>query len=252
MMTPQEVSQRSFPRASFGGYSMAMVDEFLDALTEDYSALYKENAMLKSKMKVLAEKIEEYRSTEDAMRTTLLTAQKMANSIVEEAKEKRTQLLQGVEEAAQEKIDTLRHELTAEQTRLAAAKNSTASFIRQMKELYDRELSFLNNLPNMDVPKRTEEEASPDKLSATISDIDSSLQKLVEEEMYTPAPQPEDLSDTRDIKQDLKRSAGTPPAENPETSPAPQEPKQEKENSDGYPRKINFDNLQFGREFEIK
>ena len=58
MMTPQEVSQHAFAKASFGGYNMAMVDEFLDVLTEDYSALYKENAVLKSKMKVLVEKVE--------------------------------------------------------------------------------------------------------------------------------------------------------------------------------------------------
>ena len=63
MLTPQEVSERAFPKASFGGYNMAQVDEFLDVLTEDYSALYSENAVLKSKMKVLVEKVEEYRST---------------------------------------------------------------------------------------------------------------------------------------------------------------------------------------------
>lgn len=251
MMTPQEVSQRSFPRASFGGYNMSMVDEFLDALTEDYSALYKENAMLKSKMKVLAEKIEEYRGTEDAMRTTLMTAQKMANTIVEEAKDKRTKLLQGVEEAAQEKIDSLRHELTAEQTRLAAAKNSTSAFIRQIKELYDRELSFLNSLPNMDAPEPAEEESHADALSSTISDIDSSLQKLVQEEMFTPREQPEDLSDTRDMSQDLKKAAAAPPAEEPAAPSAPQEQKAGGETEE-HPRKINFDNLQFGREFEIK
>ena len=49
MLTPQEVSERAFPKASFGGYNMTQVDEFLDVLTEDYSALYSENAVLKSK-----------------------------------------------------------------------------------------------------------------------------------------------------------------------------------------------------------
>ena len=58
MLTPQEVSERAFPKASFGGYNMAQVDEFLDVLTEDYSVLYSENAVLKSKMKVLVEKAE--------------------------------------------------------------------------------------------------------------------------------------------------------------------------------------------------
>ena len=78
MLTPQEVSERVFPKASFGGYNMAQVDEFLDLLTEDYSTLYSENAVLKSKMKVLVDKVEEYRSTENAMRKALMTAQRMA------------------------------------------------------------------------------------------------------------------------------------------------------------------------------
>ncbi|MFR7893152.1 MAG: DivIVA domain-containing protein [Dysosmobacter sp.] len=51
------------PRRSMGGYNMAMVDEFLDELTDDYTALYKENAALKAKLKVLVEKVEDYRAT---------------------------------------------------------------------------------------------------------------------------------------------------------------------------------------------
>ena len=37
MFTPQEVSEKTFPKASGfnNGYGMAAVDEFLDALTED-------------------------------------------------------------------------------------------------------------------------------------------------------------------------------------------------------------------------
>ena len=53
MLTPQEVSGRAFSKAAFGGYNMAMVDEFLDELTDDYTSLYKENAALKAKLKVL-------------------------------------------------------------------------------------------------------------------------------------------------------------------------------------------------------
>ena len=71
MLTPQEVSNHAFAKAVMGGYNMAMVDEFLDELTDDYTSLYKENAALKAKMKVLVDKVEEYRSTEDAMRAAL-------------------------------------------------------------------------------------------------------------------------------------------------------------------------------------
>ena len=67
MLTPQEVSGRAFSKAAFGGYNMAMVDEFLDEVTDDYTALYKENAALKAKLKVLVDKVEEYRATGTAL-----------------------------------------------------------------------------------------------------------------------------------------------------------------------------------------
>ena len=44
MLTPQEVSSHAFTKGLMGGYNMAMVDEFLDELTDDYTALYKENS----------------------------------------------------------------------------------------------------------------------------------------------------------------------------------------------------------------
>ena len=62
MFTPQEIQEKTFVKAVFGGYDMQTVDEFLEPLTEDYITLYKENAVLKSKMKILVEKLEEYRS----------------------------------------------------------------------------------------------------------------------------------------------------------------------------------------------
>ena len=108
MLTPQEVSNHAFAKAVMGGYNMAMVDEFLDELTDDYTSLYKENAALKAKMKVLVDKVEEYRSTEDAMRAALLTAQKMADSMVAEAEEKKKSLLENAESEANRKIGALR------------------------------------------------------------------------------------------------------------------------------------------------
>ena len=35
MLTPQEVSERAFQKASFGGYNMVQVDEFLDSIHLD-------------------------------------------------------------------------------------------------------------------------------------------------------------------------------------------------------------------------
>ena len=107
MMTPQEVSEHVFSKSAFGGYNMTMVDEFLDELTDDYTALYKENAALKAKMKVLVDKVEEYRATEDAMRRALLAAQTMASNMVSEAEEKKETLLADAELEARAKLGAL-------------------------------------------------------------------------------------------------------------------------------------------------
>jgi cell division initiation protein len=61
MFTPQQIDQISFGTVAFGGYDKQAVDEFLEPLTEDYVTLYKDNGLLKSKMKVLVSKLEEYR-----------------------------------------------------------------------------------------------------------------------------------------------------------------------------------------------
>ena len=147
MLTPQEVSNHAFAKAVMGGYNMAMVDEFLDELTDDYTSLYKENAALKAKMKVLVDKVEEYRSTEDAMRAALLTAQKMADSMVAEAEEKKKSLLENAESEANRKIGALRDEVAQEERRLTAAKAETADFLARVRELYEREMKLLEELP---------------------------------------------------------------------------------------------------------
>ena len=138
MLTPQEVSARSFTKTMMGGYNMTMVDEFLDELTDDYTSLYKENASLKAKMKVLVEKVEEYRATEDSMRATLLTAQRMADSIIKEAEEKRDGILQQAEAAAREKLDGYRKEAEQYSKRLQQGQEE----IRQSPEVGEAMLAL--------------------------------------------------------------------------------------------------------------
>ena len=143
MLTPQEVSERAFQKASFGGYNMSQVDEFLDILTGDYSALYSENAVLKSKMKVLVDKVEEYRSTEEAMRKALMTAQRMADDLVQEAEQKKADILKEVEGAAQRRKEELSREVEAEEYRLQQAQQATASFVEKVRALHARQGGIL-------------------------------------------------------------------------------------------------------------
>ena len=157
MLTPQEVSSHAFPKAVMGGYNMSAVDEFLDELTEDYSALYKENTALKAKLKVLVEKVEDYRATEDSMRATLLTAQKMADNIVREAETKRDMILSRADLDVQDRVNELKEIMEANEKRMQIGQQELARFIATVRDVCQRELETLERLPELPVDiKRVE------------------------------------------------------------------------------------------------
>ena len=85
MFTPQQLDEIAFDRVPFKGYDIDSVDEVLGALIEDYTTLYKENALLKSKMRVLVGKLEEYRKSEASMKDAVINAQKTCDKMVAEA-----------------------------------------------------------------------------------------------------------------------------------------------------------------------
>jgi cell division initiation protein len=242
---------------------MAQVDEFLDALTADYTALYKENAVLKSKMKVLVDKIEEYRSTEDAMRMTLLSAQKMANAMVAEAEEKKAAFLKEAEANATSQIDEIRREVEKEEFRLTAAKNATAAYLYKLKELYEHERDYLSNLSEL-VPPAPK---PPDPVETAAAQIEDTVSRLVSQEaptegVETPEDDPED---TKELGPGIPVGAAV-SASPAETEEAPKSSvfqiidltlggggeKQSDRESPADARRIDFSNLQFGKDYEIK
>ena len=226
MLTPQEVSTHAFTKATLGGYNMAMVDEFLDELTDDYTALYKENAALKAKLKVLVEKVEEYRATEDSMRATLLTAQKMADSIVHEAEAKRDQILAQAETGAREKIEDYRRELSEAEERLRQGQLELSKFIAASREICSNELSFLEQLYQMPVAA-----PAPEAEPAPVEEIEEKVMAAFKEQ----------------------------PVEEPEAEPAGEPAATEDAYPEGDPfartedmdttRRINLDDLKFGRNY---
>jgi cell division initiation protein len=160
---------------------MAGVDGFLESLTDDYSALYKENAILKSKIKVLVEKVEEYRSTEDSMRMALLTAQKMGDDIVAEANRKSAEIQKRAETESEDTLRRLRARMDDEEERLRAAAAQTEKFVSASRELIRSYQDFLANLEQIHkyaggaaaAPTRTE------RIDSAVREIDSNVEKLL-------------------------------------------------------------------------
>ena len=133
MFTPQQIEQISFGKQTFGGYDMQAVDEFLEPLTEDYITLYKENALLKSKMRVLVGKLEEYRKNEASMKDAIVNAQKTCDKMVKEAEEKCKQMLSDANAAAAENAKNGEAMIAEENQRVEEAKKAAASKITDIQ-----------------------------------------------------------------------------------------------------------------------
>ena len=148
MITAQDIREKGFEKARMGGYDMASVDDFLDELANDVAATQKENAVLKSKMKVLVDKIEEYRSNEEALNAAILSAQKLAVQIESEARQRAAATVAEAEKKAQETIGSITDRANFEEKRLADAKAAAAKYIAAARALCNTQLGKLENIAN--------------------------------------------------------------------------------------------------------
>ena len=189
MITPQQIEQISFGRATFGGYDMQSVDAFLEPLTEDYVTLYKENALLKSKMRVLVAKLEEYRQNEASMKDAIVNAQKTCDMMVREAEAKCTQMLTDANNLAAENTKNADALIAAEEERVDAARRAAAAKIDELTEQLSSCIQALERIKAANAPTPvkpvvydydSQPDAEPvDPADAVADEIASSLEALV-------------------------------------------------------------------------
>ena len=129
MATPQEIREKVFEKAVFNGYDMAAVDDFMDSIATEIGLLQKENTALKAKMKVLVDKLEEYRNNESALNMAMLSAQKLSVQIESDARSRATAIVNEADAQAAATIGSIDERVAQEEARLQAAKISTAKFL---------------------------------------------------------------------------------------------------------------------------
>ena len=189
MITPQEIEQISFNLATFGGYDMQAVDEFLEPLTEDYVTLYKENALLKSKMKVLVSKLEEYRANEASMKDAIVNAQKTCDKMVKEAEAKCTQMLIEANATAEENARNADALIAAENDRVEEARQAAHLKIEELQKQLSSCIQALDRIKEAHRPihkpsgafdyDRSEGISSTSEADAVADEISANVEALV-------------------------------------------------------------------------
>ena len=204
MFTPQQIDQVSFGTATFGGYNKEDVDAFLEPLTEDYVTLYKENALLKSKMRVLVAKLEEYRQNESSMKDAIVNAQKTCDMMVKEAESKCALMLSEANLAAAENSRNARSLMAEENARVEAARKVASIHIEELEaqlrscidKLEDIRLGNYPSVPGVE-PLTPEYLSAQERTSAVADEISQNLANTIgsiDEPEVAPQPSEEAAS----------------------------------------------------------
>lgn len=171
MLTLNDIINVSFRKSNFSGYKTEDVDAFIDQVKDSYDALIKktieqkesnealatENGQLTKKIEVLAGKIENYRSEEDEIKTALISAQKLGDASVREARHKAEIIVKDASQKAERIVSTAKNEAIQEQKTLEQLKKEVSDFRTKLLGIYKEHLTMIDAIPSQkDAPKREE------------------------------------------------------------------------------------------------
>ncbi len=183
MLTLDAIRNVQFNRGR--GYRADEVDEFIDECIETMEALQRETEVLNQKIKVLADKVTEYRAEEDNIRAALISAQRTGDVVLREANEKAEKIVAEANEKARRIREDAEGAIGDEQHELKRIKKEVASFKARMLGLYKEHLSLINVLPE-------EKEELPAEQPAPVAEtVVAPVEELpVEQPVVEEAPAP--------------------------------------------------------------
>lgn len=120
MYTAESIRDVEFQKSGISGVKASEVYNFVDEVANDFEKLSRQNEELMKKLQVLADCVEEYRKSEDTVKTAILTAQKAADTLISDAEQKsaslleeKTKLAENLEKSANEAAEKLMNDTQA-------------------------------------------------------------------------------------------------------------------------------------------
>ncbi len=192
MLTPTDVANKKFNKTMGYGYRMDDVDSFLAQTASAMTELVNQNADTQKKLEILADKLTEYREDEESLRTALLGAQKLGDSVIRESKTKAEIFMRDATIKAEMMVENAKRQIEGEQAALDKLKKEVASFKGRLLSLYKQHIELVSALPGEEEakvqpdsepqPKQAAPAPSTEDEPMTAEDIRS--QELEDEELF--------------------------------------------------------------------
>ncbi|MBQ9742687.1 MAG: DivIVA domain-containing protein [Ruminococcus sp.] len=219
MLSIEEIKNISFRKASLGGYKPEDVDAFIDQVLITMEQMRKEKSDLVKKMDFLATRVEEYRADEDAVRNALLSAQRVADSTIKEARAKAAYIIEESENVAKAKLYDLNIQIKQQKKQYTMLLAECNKLREDIINNCNKHMVIAKDLPGLDKIKSME--ASMDKRYPT--DNSDDFEKAGEIGSKTKAPaatteehrnfdriiidEPQESVDTVPAAEDTKKTA---------------------------------------------
>jgi cell division initiation protein len=199
MLSLNDIINVGFRKSGFSGYRIDDVDAFLDRVRESYDELLKkgvsqdeeieklkaENQKSQDKIKVLADKIEEYRNQEDEIKNALISAQKLSDASVREARHKAEIIVKDANLQADQIVSGANEKIVEQKREMERLQQAVSDFRSKLLNTYKEHLTLINALP---VHKPKPVSSAPQKPSAAPEQRPQPEPSAA----ATPAPAPED------------------------------------------------------------
>jgi len=146
MLTPLDIENKRFSKQMMNGYSVEEIDDFLDQLTLDYQALYRENTVLKEKIEDLESSISHYKTIEGTLQNTLVMAQSTAEEIKKIANQQAEQIIKEAELQAKESVSEIKNQALDEMRQMEESKKQFEVYRAKMEALLISQLELLKDM----------------------------------------------------------------------------------------------------------
>ena len=160
MITAKEIREVKFNR-SLGGYKTNEVDVFLDRCADAVDELVKLLNENERKMQVLAETVVDYRNQEDSIRSALISAQRMSESVISDARKQ----AEDIRDAARADAEAMHEKAVAdtaiEQAELRRIRQEVADFKAKLLATYREHLTLIGVLDSAPAVEEKAEDEPP-------------------------------------------------------------------------------------------
>jgi cell division initiation protein len=142
-VSPLDLRQQRF-RSAFRGFDKVEVTAFLAAVAEDYEQALRDTDKIRQDMLRMEAIINEHRESEKTLKTTLITAQKLADEIKAHAEHEAQRLLREAEgrteillDNAQARLDAVQREIDSLKLKRKDVETSIEATIQTLRHTLD-------------------------------------------------------------------------------------------------------------------